>query len=134
MPPLEEDLSAVMRQYWYFFLFFVVSIVFTVGLLGFIALVRYRRRPAGDKCEPYECGVEPATPTARQTTSIRFYLLTLVFIVFEVETFFLFPWAVVHDALGLFGFVEVVLFLAILLVGYVYAWRAGALEFRRRDE
>ena len=134
MQPLEEDLSAVMRQYWYFFLFFVVSIVFTVGLLGFIALVRYRRRPAGDKCEPYECGVEPATPTARQTTSIRFYLLTLVFIVFEVETFFLFPWAVVHDELGLFGFVEIVLFLAILLVGYVYAWRAGALEFRRRDE
>jgi NADH-quinone oxidoreductase subunit A len=134
MPPLEEDLPAVMRQYWYFFLFFVVSIVFTVGLLGFIALVRYRRRPAGDKCEPYECGVEPATPTARQTTSIRFYLLTLVFIVFEVETFFLFPWAVVHDALGLFGFIAVVLFLAILLVGYVYAWRAGALEFRRRDE
>ena len=67
-------------------------------------------------------------------TSIRFYLLTLVFIVFEVETFFLFPWAVVHDRLGLFGFVEVVIFLAILLVGYVYAWKAGALEFRRRDE
>ncbi|MCX6573662.1 MAG: NADH-quinone oxidoreductase subunit A, partial [Candidatus Aminicenantes bacterium] len=70
----------------------------------------------------------------RETTSIRFYLLTLVFIVFEVETFFLFPWAVVHDKLGLFGLVEVLVFLAILLIGYVYAWRAGALEFRRGDE
>jgi NADH-quinone oxidoreductase subunit A len=123
-----------MRNYWYFFLFFIVAIVFAAGLLGFVALIRYRRRPVGDKCEPYECGVEPATPTARESISIRFYLLTLVFIVFEVETFVLFPWAVVHDRLGLFGLVEVLVFLAILLVGYVYAWKAGALEFRRRDE
>jgi len=78
--------------------------------------------------------VDPATPTARESYSIRFYLLTLVFIVFEVETFFLFPWAVVHDRLGLFGFVEIVIFLGILLFGYVYAWRAGALEFRKGDD
>ena len=123
-----------MRDYWYFFLFFIVSLVFSFGLLGFVALIRYRRRQTGDKCEPYECGVDPATPTARETTSIRFYLLTLVFIVFEVETFFLFPWAVVHDRLGLFVLVEVLIFLAILLFGYVYAWKAGALEFRRGDE
>jgi NADH-quinone oxidoreductase subunit A len=123
-----------MRNYWYFFLFFIVSIVFSAGLLGLIALIRYRRRPVGDKREPYECGVEPAASTAREPTSVRFYLLTLVFIVFEVETFFLFPWAVVHDQLGLFGFVEIVVFLGILLFGYVYAWRAGALEFRRGDD
>lgn len=123
-----------MRDSWYFFLFFIISIVFSVGLLSFIALIRYRRRPGGDKDEPYECGVEPATPTARESTSVRFYLLTLAFIVFEVETFFLFPWAVVHDKLGLFGFAEVVVFLVILLFGYVYAWRAGALEFRRSDD
>ena len=123
-----------MSNYWYFFLFFVISLVFSVGLLAFVALIRYRRRPVGDKYEPYECGVDPATPTARESTSIRFYLLTLVFIVFEVETFFLFPWAVVHDKLGLVGFIEVVIFLAILLLGYVYAWKAGALEFRRSDD
>jgi NADH-quinone oxidoreductase subunit A len=123
-----------MRNYWFFFLFFIVSLVFSVGLLGFIALIRYRRRPGGDKYEPYECGVDPATPTARESYSIRFYLLTLVFIVFEVETFFIFPWAVVHDKLGLFGFVEIVIFLGILLFGYVYAWKAGALEFRRGDD
>jgi NADH-quinone oxidoreductase subunit A len=123
-----------MRNYWVFFLFFIVSLVFSVGLLGFIALIRYRRRPGGDKYEPYECGVDPATPTARESYSIRFYLLTLVFIVFEVETFFIFPWAVVHDKLGLFGFVEIVIFLGILLFGYVYAWKAGALEFRRGDD
>jgi NADH-quinone oxidoreductase subunit A len=121
-------------NYWYFFLFLVISLMFAAGLLAVISFIRYRRRPVGDKCEPYECGVDPATPTARESYSIRFYLLTLVFIVFEVETFFLFPWAVVHDKLGLFGLVEVLIFLAILALGYVYAWKAGALEFRRGDE
>ena len=119
---------------WYFFLFLVMSLAFSAGLLAVVSLIRYRRRAPGNQCEPYECGVEPATPTARESYSIRFYLLTLVFIVFEVETFLLFPWAVVHDRLGLFGLVEVFIFLGILLLGYVYAWRAGALEFRREDE
>ncbi len=119
---------------WYFFLFLVMSLAFSAGLLAVVALIRYRRRAPGRQCEPYECGVEPATPTARESYSIRFYLLTLVFIVFEVETFLLFPWAVVHHRLGLFGLVEVFTFLGILLLGYVYAWRAGALEFRREDE
>ena len=123
-----------MTDYWYFFLFFVISVIFSVGLLTFISILRYGRNDIGDKRVPYECGVDPATPDARESYSIRFYLLTLVFIVFEVETFFLFPWAVVHDKLGIFGLVEVVVFLAILIFGYVYAWKAGALEFRRGHE
>jgi NADH-quinone oxidoreductase subunit A len=123
-----------MNNYWYFFLFLVISLVFSAGLLAVISFIRYRRRPEGDKCEPYECGVDPATPTARESYSIRFYLLALVFIVFEVETFFLFPWAVVHDKLGLFGLVEIIVFLAILAFGYVFAWKANALEFRRGDD
>jgi NADH-quinone oxidoreductase subunit A len=120
-----------MKDYWYFFLFFIISIVFSVALLVAISFIRYRRNDYGDKREPYECGVDPATPTAHESYSIRFYLLTLVFIVFEVETFFLFPWAVVHDSLKIFGLVEVLVFLAILALGYVYAWKADALEFRR---
>lgn len=120
-----------MKHYWYFFLFFLISLAFSIGLLAAISLIRYRRRDIGDKRRPYECGVDPATPDARESYSIRFYLLTLVFVIFEVETFLLFPWAVAHDKLGIFGFVEVVLFLAILVFGYIYAWRAGALEFRR---
>jgi len=123
-----------MQNYWYFFLFFVISLVFSIGLLVGISLIRYRRNPTGDKCLPYECGVDPAASTARESYSIRFYLLTLVFIVFEVETFFLFPWAIVHDRLKLFGLVEAAIFIAILLLGYVYAWKAGALEFRRKDD
>jgi NADH-quinone oxidoreductase subunit A len=120
-----------MKNYWYFFLFFIVSVVYSVGLLAFIALLRYRRNDYGDKRLPYECGVDPATPTARESYSIRFYLLTLVFIIFEVETFFLFPWAVIHERLKLFGLIEVIIFLAILGLGYVYAWKAKALDFRR---
>ena len=123
-----------MKNYWYFFLFFVVSIVFSVVLLVVISFIRYSRRPEGGKYEPYECGVDPATPTARESYSIRFYLLTLVFIVFEVETFFLFPWAVIHDKLKLFGLIEVVIFLAILGLGYVYAWKTKALDFGRSLE
>jgi len=123
-----------MQNYWYFFLFFVISVIFSVGLLVGISLIRYRRSNVGDKYVPYECGVDPVTPTARESYSIRFYLLTLAFIVFEVETFFLFPWAIVHDRLKLFGLIEAAIFVAILLLGYVYAWKAGALEFRRKDD
>jgi NADH-quinone oxidoreductase subunit A len=120
-----------MQNYWYFFLFFIISIVFSVVLLAAISLIRYKRKDYGDKLAPYECGVDPATPTARESYSIRFYLLALVFIVFEVETFFIFPWAVVHDKLALFGVAEVIVFFAILGLGYVYAWKVKALDFRR---
>src|SRR5512136_1670412 len=123
-----------MKNYWYFFLFFIISVIYSIGLLAFISFIRYRRNDYGDKREPYECGVEPATPTARESYSIRFYLLTLVFIVFEVETFFLLPWAVVHERLKLFGLVEVLIFLGILGLGYIYAWKAEALDFRRKLE
>jgi NADH-quinone oxidoreductase subunit A len=123
-----------MNNYWYFFLFLIISIGFSVFLLAFISFIRYRRNESGAKRMPYECGVEPATPTARESYSIRFYLLTLVFIVFEVETFFLFPWAVIHDKLKLFGLIEVVIFLAIIGLGYVYAWKTKALDFGRSLE
>lgn len=123
-----------MKNYWYFFLFFVVSIVFSIVLLVVISFIRYSRRPEGGKYEPYECGVEPETPTAHESYSIRFYLLALVFIVFEVETFFLFPWAVIHDKLKIFGFIEVLIFLGILALGYVYAWKSKALDFGRGRE
>jgi NADH-quinone oxidoreductase subunit A len=120
-----------MQNYWYFFLFFLVSVLLSVVILLFVALIRYRRRDMGYKREPYECGVDPITPNARESYSIRFYLLTLVFIIFEVETIFLFPWAVIYKQLKLFGFIEMAIFIAILVLGYVYAWRTTALEFRR---
>lgn len=120
-----------MKDNWYFFLFFVFTLVFSGGLLLFVWWIRYKRNDKGYKRFPYECGVDPITPNARESYSIRFYLLTLVFIIFEVETIFLFPWAVVFDKLKLFGLIEMAIFLVILIFGYIYAWRVSALEFRR---
>ena len=77
---------------------------------------------------PYECGVEP-TGDARERYSVAFYVIAVLFVIFDVETIFLFPWAVQFRQLALFGFIEMMVFLAILLVGYLYAWRRGALEW-----
>ena len=76
----------------------------------------------------YECGFE-AFEDARLQFDVRFYLLAILFVVFDLESAFLFPWAIVLDQIGLFGFVEMVLFLLVLLVGYIYAWKKGALQW-----
>ncbi len=81
------------------------------------------------KLEPYECGIEPETD-ARDRYSIRYYLIAMLFVIFEVETIFMFPWAVALDRLALFGLIEMLVFLFILVVGYSYAWRKGALEWQ----
>jgi len=120
-----------MSNSWYFFLFFAFAVFFAVALLLFTWLIRYKRNDYGQKNLPYECGVVPLTPNARESYSIRFYLLALVFIIFEVETIFLFPWALIYDRLKLFGLIEMAIFLLILIFGYVYAWRVTALDFRR---
>src|SRR6187551_4121287 len=73
------------------------------------------------KLEPYECGIEPVTD-ARDRYSVRYYLVAMLFVIFDVETVFLFPWAVIVDELALFGLIEMVVFLAILVTGYAYAW------------
>jgi NADH-quinone oxidoreductase subunit A len=81
------------------------------------------------KAEPYECGNKATSFALDKRFSIRYYVIAVLFVVFDVETIFLFPWAVMFDELAFFGFVEMMVFLAILLVGYVYAWRRGALEW-----
>ncbi|MBI5177692.1 MAG: NADH-quinone oxidoreductase subunit A [Nitrospinae bacterium] len=81
-----------------------------------------------DKMEPFECGVSPvADPKAR--FSVRFYIIAMLFILFDIEAVFLFPWAVVFRELGMFGFVEMMVFLGVLGVGLVYVWKKGALEW-----
>src|SRR5437867_13438635 len=80
------------------------------------------------KLEPYECGIEPLTD-ARDRYSIRYYLVAMLFVIFDVETVFMFPWAVIFDKLLLFGLIEMIVFIFILVVGYYYAWQKGALEW-----
>ena len=109
------------------FLFVLVAIgfaIFTLIVSGLVQPRSYNRV----KLEPYECGIEPLTD-ARDRYSVRYYLVAMLFVIFDVETVFMFPWAVIMDELVLFGLIEMLVFLFILLVGYAYAWRKGALDW-----
>ena len=108
----------------------IAALVATIfGLLPLAISARIiPRRPDRVKNAPYECGVETIGPTEIQFHT-RFYLYALVFVIFDVEAIFLFPWAVVYRRLGTTGLVEMAVFIGLLLVGYVYAWRKGALQW-----
>ena len=108
-------------------IFFLIAVLLPVVLLGVSRLVQ-RRVFEREKLLPYECGVDPIGD-ARDRFSVRFYIVAMLFLIFDVETIFLFPWAVIYDKLALFGLVEMLLFIGILVVGYYYAWRKGALEW-----
>ena len=95
--------------------------------LGIAKLVR-PEKPEKIKLMPYECGVDPIGDS-RQRYTVRFYIVAILFVIFDVETIFLFPWAVQFKALRLFGFIEMMIFLAILVVGYIWIWKKGALEW-----
>lgn len=109
------------------FIFLALIITAIPATLLLAALVR-PKNPDKVKAMPYECGVDPIGD-ARARYTIRFYIVAILFVVFDVETIFLFPWAVQYKALGLFGLVEMLVFLAILVVGYVWIWAKGALEW-----
>ncbi|MCM8811588.1 MAG: NADH-quinone oxidoreductase subunit A [Candidatus Omnitrophica bacterium] len=99
------------------------------GTFIFLATVLGPKRPSPAKSEPFECGMRPFQLPAGRLT-IRYYLVAMLFILFDVELVFLFPWAVVFRGLGFYGFVTMAIFLGILLVGFVYAWKKGALEWQ----
>ena len=99
------------------------------GILGASAWVGVKR-PSREKLSPYECGMAPVGD-ARERFSVSFYLVGMLFILFDVEAVFLYPWAVVYKDLKWFGFVEMLLYIAILFAGYVYIWKKGALDWNR---
>ncbi len=86
------------------------------------------RRPTERKAAPYESGMTPFGPGTRRMP-VRFYMVAVLFILFDIEVVFFLPWAVVFRKLGFFGLIEMVIFVVILLVGYIYAWKKGALEW-----
>jgi NADH-quinone oxidoreductase subunit A len=86
------------------------------------------KRPTKRKSAPYESGMTPYGP-GQQRISVRYYLIAVLFILFDIETIFFLPWAVVFKKLGMFGLVEMFIFIGILVVGYIYAWKKGALEW-----
>ncbi len=87
-------------------------------------------RPSKVKMQAYECGITP-TGDAREPFSVKFYLVGIIFILFDVEAIFLYPWAYIFKSLHWFGFVEMLLYIGILLVGYFYLWKKGALDWNR---
>ena len=95
----------------------------------FIARAIQSRRPNPVKLEPYESGIAPTTVAFDTRFSVRYFLIAVLFVVFDVETIFLFPWAVLFHRLGLFGLIEMLVFLVILIVGYFYVWRRKALDW-----
>ena len=100
---------------------FAVSNIIISALIG-------RNIPTEEKLSPYECGVEPVG-TARERFSIKFYIIAMMFVVFDIEVVFLYPWAVVFKSLALFGLIEMAIFILILFVCYVYIWKRGGFEW-----
>jgi NADH-quinone oxidoreductase subunit A len=109
-------------------LFVLVAITFPIVTFLIARLIRAGKYDPV-KLEPYECGIVPTSVAHDTRFSVRYYLIAVLFVVFDVETVFLYPWAVMFRKLALFGFIEMFVFLAILVVGYVYAWRRGALQW-----
>jgi len=108
-------------------LFLIVALIFPMVPLGLSRLVA-PKRPDTVKSQPYESGMTTIGPTHIQFRT-RYYLYALIFVIFDVEVLFLFPWAVAFDQLGPFALIEMGIFVAFLLVGYAYAWRKGDLEW-----
>ena len=110
-------------------LFIFVAIVATLIPLTLVLAKLVRpENPNRTKLMPYECGIDPID-SARGRYTVRYYIIAILFVVFDVETIFLFPWAVRFKAFGLFGLLEMLIFLAILIVGYIWVWKKGALEW-----
>lgn len=105
----------------------VIAIGMGFGQLIAGALVRLRR-PYKEKLLPYESG-NPPTEEPRYQFSVKFYIIAMIFVVFDVEAVFLYPWAITFDKLGLFAFIEMLIFIVILVVGYFYAWEKGAFSW-----
>src|SRR5215510_2757008 len=110
-------------------IFFILVTGFAVvSLLG--AWLLGMKKPRPEKLVPYECGMQPVG-TARERFSVKFYLIAMLFLLFDIEAVFLFPWAVIYRELKLFGFFEMLLFIGVILGGYIYVWKKGALEWER---
>ena len=121
----------MLAEYFPVMLFVFVGIVVGIVPMGLgwtVSTLLGTKRPDAEKNSPYECGFE-AFEDARMKFDVRYYLVAILFILFDLEIAFLFPWAVVINEIGLFGFLSMMLFLGILTIGFFYEWRKGALDW-----
>ncbi len=120
-------MSGIVKEYLPVFLFIAVAL----GLSLFIFLLSFLRapyKPDSEKLSPYECGFD-AFSDARIKFDVRYYLVAILFIIFDLEIAFLFPWSITLAEIGGFGFWSMMIFLGVLTVGFIYEWRKGALEW-----
>ena len=120
-------MDALLQDYLPLVIFIAVALALGLGLLIAPFLVAYKQ-PDPEKLSAYECGFN-AFDDARMKFDVRFYLVAILFIIFDLEVTFLFPWAVVYGQLGVYGFWSMMVFLAVLTVGFIYEWKKGALEW-----
>ena len=119
--------SDLIQTYFPVFVFLLLAMGMAGVMVG-LSFLLAKQKPDAEKLSPYECGFDPFSD-ARHKFDVRFYLVSILFIIFDLEIAFLFPWAVSLGALGLFGFWSMMVFLGVLTVGFIYEWRKGALEW-----
>ena len=120
-------MEALLQEYLPILIFLGIALVIAVICIGGSYIV-VRQHPDSEKNAPFECGFE-AFEDARTKFDVRFYLVAILFIIFDLEVAFLFPWAISLSAVGMFGFWSMMVFLGILTIGFVYEWKKGALEW-----
>ena len=122
-----ELLLEYLSRYFPVLVFVFIAMAFGVGtlLISYFVQPKY---PEPEKLSTYECGSEPFSD-ARMPFPVRYYIFAMLFVIFDVEVIFLYPWAIVFSKIGLIGLIEMLIFIGLFLVAYVYAWRKGALEW-----
>ena len=123
----DDEMTEILTDYFPVLVFIAVAALIGVALVGG-SLMAAKQRPYPEKLSAYECGFEPFDD-ARRRFDVRFYLVAILFIIFDLEVAFLFPWAVSLSHIGLFGFLSMLGFLAVLTVGFIYEWCKGALDW-----
>ncbi len=124
---VSQELTAPMMDYFFIFLFVLAGVGMVLGGI-FASFLLAPRNPTKIKQSAYECGEETIGPSSINF-NVAYYLFAILFVIFDVEAAFLFPWAVVFRELGIIGLIEVVLFILVLVVGLMYAWKKGALQW-----
>jgi NADH-quinone oxidoreductase subunit A len=120
-------MDSLLREYFPILVFLVIAGGMALAMI-LASLLMARQNPNSEKLSPYECGFEPFED-ARVRFDVRYYLVAILFIIFDLEVAFLFPWAASLGDIGMFGFWSMLVFLAVLTVGFAYEWRKGALEW-----
>ena len=121
-------MQSLLSEYFPILVFLVIAVGIAVAMVT-ASLVAARQNPNSEKLSPYECGFEPFED-ARMRFDVRYYLVAILFIIFDLEVAFLFPWAVSLGDIGVFGFWSMIVFLAVLTGGFAYEWKKGALEWQ----